>query len=228
MYQLHIANKNYSSWSLRPWALLKGIGVAFEEHQHFFKGGYGKNEAFLAFSPSAMVPALIDGQTTVWESLAIAEYIAEAHPKVWPADKAARAFARSAASEMHAGFGTLRTICTMTCGQRIALRAITPELQKNIDRIEALWGEGLSRFGGPYLAGPDFTAVDAFFCPVAFRVQTYDLKLKPASMDYVERLLGLGFMQDWYKAALAETQRDPDHEAEADLYGIVTADYRAV
>jgi glutathione S-transferase len=225
MYQLHIGNKNYSSWSLRPWVLLSQLGIPFEAVQHFFNGGYGKNPHFKDFSPNGMVPCLSDGDLAVWDSLAIAEY--ETFAQVWPSDKSARAFARSAAAEMHAGFSQLRTVCTMTCGQRIRLKAITPALKTDLARLETLWAEGLERFGGPFLAGDQFSAVDAFFCPVAFRVQTYDLPLSAPAKAYIDRLLGLEAMQSWYQAALAETQRDPDHEDDIPLYGDVIADYRA-
>lgn len=227
MYRLHIGNKNYSSWSLRPWILLTQLEIPFEEVQHYFEGGYGKNPHFKEFSPNGMVPCLVDEDVAVWDSLAIAEYAYEAYPKIWPQDKAARAFARSAAAEMHSGFSDLRTVCTMTCGQRIKLRDFSSGLRANLSRLESLWAEGLDRFGGPFLGGKDFSAVDAFFCPVAFRVQTYDLALSPKSQAYVDTLLGLSGMQSWYNSALAETQRDPDHEEDIPNYGDIIADFRA-
>lgn len=226
MYHLHIGNKNYSSWSLRPWVLLKTLNIPFEEHQHFFAGGYGKNEHFKAFSPNGMVPCLVDGDVAVWDSLAIAEYVAESQPSVWPTDKAARAYARSAAAEMHSGFGLLRTVCTMTCGQRVKLHQIDEALKAQLSRLEALWAYGLDRFGGPFLAGDSFTAVDAFFCPVAFRAQTYGLPLNPKAQKYVDTLLALEAMQTWYQSALNETERDEDHEIEIPHYGVVVQDYR--
>lgn len=226
MYTLHIANKNYSSWSLRPWVLLKALDIAFIEQQERFDDG-GSWDKFRVFSPSGLVPTLIDGDIRVWDSLAIAEYVAEAHPKVWPKDKAARAFARSAAAEMHSGFSALRNVCSMSVGIRVALHEVTPALQKNIDRIGELWGEGLNRFGGPFLAGNTFTAADAFYCPVAFRVQTYGIKLPQAADDYARRLLALPAMKEWYDAALMETFREPSHEDEIRAVGTWTADYRA-
>ncbi len=228
MYDLYIANKNYSSWSLRPWVLLKTLGIPFTEHLHYFSTPIGENVQFKAFSPTALVPALHDQGLTIWDSLAIAEYVYEAHPAVWPADREARAFARSAAAEMHAGFSVLRNICTMTCGLRVKLHTISPALQRNIDRLDALFSEGLSRFGGPFLAGDTFTAADAFYCPVAFRAQTYGLTLSAPAQAYIGRLLALPAMQDWYAAALAETVREPEHEAEVTEAGIIVADYRAV
>lgn len=224
MYELHIANKNYSSWSLRPWVLLKTLGIPFKEHLHFFG-----QENFAGFSPTALVPALVDGETTVWDSLAIAEYVFEDHSAVWPVNKAARAYARSAAAEMHSGFTALRSQCSMTIGVRVTLNETPPALLRDLKRIDALWTTGFERFGGPFIAGDVFTAADAFFAPVAFRVQTYGIHehLSEASLAYVNRLLALPAMQEWYQAGLAETQRDIPHEAEIAEAGTVTEDFRA-
>lgn len=226
MPTLHIANKNYSSWSLRPWVLMKVLGIPFEEVLHPFAPG-SNYEAFRAFSPTGKVPCLVDGDIVVWESLAIVEYLAENHPAVWPADKAARAFARAVSAEMHGGFSSLRNICTMNCGLRVALNEITPALRSDIDRIDAIWSEGLSRFGGPFLAGDAFTAADAFFAPVAFRVQTYGLELSAPAAAYGANLRALPAMVEWYEAGLAETWREPGHEAEAQAAGAITSDLRA-
>ncbi len=226
MYELHIANKNYSSWSLRPWVLMRALGIPFKERIHPF--GEGSNwEEFRAFSPSGRVPCLHDGDTVVWDSLAIAEYLGERHPGVWPEDAPARAWARSAAAEMHAGFGELRTRCSMSCGQRVELAEQGPALMADVARIDELWSEGLDRFGGPYLAGNGVTAVDAFYAPVVFRVQTYGLPLSEPSQAYVERMLDHQAMREWYDAALAETWRDEAHELDIRSAGTVTADYRA-
>lgn len=225
MYQLHIANKNYSSWSLRPWVLLSVLGIPFAERRHVI-GGYGQNPHFFTFSPSGLVPALVDGNVTVWDSLAIAEYVAEAHPAIWPADKQARAWARSAAAEMHSGFSQLRNACSMSCGQRVRLHKVDAALQAQLTRLEKLWADGLGRFGGPYLAGAQFTAVDAFYCPVAFRVQTYGLPLASEAQAYVDRLLALPAMQRWYADALTETERDEDHERDVSHSGVVKHDFR--
>lgn len=225
MYKLFIANKNYSSWSLRPWILLRELGIAFEEIFHPFPSSPDP-AAFRAFSPTGRVPVLRDGELVVWDSLAIAEYLAERHPGVWPSDATARAFARCAAAEMHSGFGTLRSNCAMTCGLRVELHSISPALQADLDRLGVLWNEGLRRFGGPFLAGTSFTAVDAFFAPVAFRVQTYGLKLPGEAAAYAQRLLALPGMQEWYAAGLAEPWRETEHEKEFSLVGTVTADLR--
>jgi glutathione S-transferase len=226
MYTLYIANKNYSSWSLRPWVLLKQLGIPFREELRVFREG-SNWDPFRAFAPSGTVPCLHDGDLRVWDSLAIVEYLAERHSGVWPVDPVARAFARSAAAEMHSGFSVLRSICTMNCGLRIRLHEVSPPLRRNVERIGELWNEGLRRFGGPFLAGASFTAADAFYCPVAFRVQTYDLKLDGAANAYASRLLGLPAMRDWYTAALAETWRETAHEAEAREVGTILQDLRA-
>lgn len=224
MVTLYIANKNYSSWSLRPWVLLRQLGIAFDEQVRPFTDGPAL--AFGDVSPSGRFPCLVDGDTVVWDSLSIAEYVAESHPQVWPADKQARAFARSAASEMHSGFQSLRNICGMNVGIRVELKEIPAGLATDIARLDALWTEGLTRFGGPFLAGSAFTAADAFFCPVAFRVQIYDLKLSAPAADYAKRLLDLPAMQDWYQAALKETWRKQAYENEALAAGRIVADYR--
>lgn len=226
MYTLFIANKNYSSWSLRPWVLMKALGIPFEERLVVFQEGSNR-EAFRAFSPAGLVPCLHDEPTVVWDSLAITEYLAERHAGVWPESGAARAFARSAAAEMHSGFVALRNDCSMNCGLRVRLHEIATGLQANLDRISELWGDGLRRFGGPYLAGDAFTAVDAFFAPVAFRIQTYQLRLSDRAHGYASHLLQLPAMSEWYAAALKETWREKAHEAEARDAGTVLQDLRA-
>lgn len=225
MYRLHIANKNYSSWSLRPWVLMRELGIGFNEHVHPF--GEGSNWAgFRMFAPNGKVPCLQDEETTVWDSLAIIEYLAERHAGVWPVDTRARAWARSAAAEMHSGFATLRNRCPMSCGIRVKLGEIPEPLRDDIARVDELWTEGLSRFGGPYLAGPRFTAVDACFAPVAFRWQSYGLPLSARAAEYAGRLLALPSMRQWYEAALAETWREPGHESDICSAGEVLEDLR--
>ncbi len=226
MYRLYIGNKNYSSWSLRPWVLLRELKIPFEEHLLRF-GDAAAWDRFRAVSPSGKVPFLVDGPTTVWDSLAIVEYLAEHHEGVWPQDPAARAWARSAAAEMHSGFGALRSICSMSCGIRVNLSATPPALAGDVARLSALWQDGLERFGGAFLAGARFTAVDAFFAPVAFRWQTYGFALDRESEAYAQRLLALNSMQQWYRDALAESFRDAPHDAEVLAVGELTADFRS-
>jgi glutathione S-transferase len=224
IYELFIGNKNYSSWSLRPWVLMKELDIPFRETLVRFSPT--RHEDYLKFSPSAKVPCLDDHGTIVWDSLAITEYLAERYSRVWPVDPEARAYARCAAAEMHSGFMGLRNVCGMNCGVRIALREEPPALTADLERITKLWEEGLARFGGPFLAGKRFTAADAFYCPVAFRAQTYNILTEGAAGRYVQTLLDLTAMRDWYNAALAETFRDPPHEADIDKYGKLTADFR--
>lgn len=226
MYELYIANKNYSSWSLRPWVLMTTLGIPFTEHLVPFSAGHNW-QAFRRFSPNGKVPCLVADGQAVWDSLAITEYLAERHTAVWPDDGQARAWARCAAAEMHSGFTALRGQCPMSVGVRVQLHQITPALARDIARVDELWSEGLQRFGGPFLAGERFTAIDAFFAPVAFRIQTYGLNFSKVSVDYAARLLALDSMKRWTAAALAEPWRDPEHEEEAAELGVQTADLRA-
>lgn len=224
--RLHIANKNYSSWSLRPWVLMKTLGIPFEETVHPFPMGGGP-AGFEAFSPSGKVPVLVEGDRSVWDTLAIAEYLAEQHPAVWPSDPSARAWARSAAAEMHSGFGQLRNTCPMSCGVRVQLHQPLPTgLLNDLQRFQNLWTQGLQRFGGPFLAGQQFTAVDAFFCPVAFRVQTHGLPLSDVCAAYVQTLLALPAMRDWYASAMTEPWIEPAHDAEVVAFGNLVQDLR--
>ncbi len=226
MYELYIGNKNYSSWSLRPWVLMRELGIAFTERQQVFEPG--SNWArFRAFAPNGRVPCLHDGKLVVWDSLGITEYLAERHSGIWPTQPETRAWARCATAEMHSGFSTLRERCGMSCGVRVRLHERPPALEADLRRIAEIWGEGLERFGGPFLAGARFGAVDAFFAPVAFRVQTYGLELPEPAAAYAQRLLGVPSMQTWYQAALQETWRDEPHEAEIRQAGSWLADLRA-
>ncbi len=220
---LYIANRNYSSWSLRPWVLMRELAMPFEERLVPF----GDAAAFRAFSPTGKVPCLVDAGATVWDSLAIVETLAERRPDVWPRERVARAWARSAAAEMHSGFQALRATCTMNCGVRVRIDPFPAAVLADLARLDALWADGLARFGGPFLAGPLFTAVDAFFAPVAFRVQTYAPPVAPASLAYVGRLLALPSMRAWYEAALTEPWRDAPHEEELRGIGTVTQDLRS-
>jgi glutathione S-transferase len=225
MYTLHIANKNYSSWSLRPWVLLRELKIPFTENLIPFHRAEDW-AAYRRIAPNGKVPCLVDADITVWDSLAIVEYLAERHAGVWPEVANTRAWARSACAEMHAGFGELRNRCSMSCGTRVRLHSATAALSADLARIGALWNDGLHQFGGPFLAGPAFTAVDAFFAPVVFRIQTYDLALDAAAMAYVARMLDLECMQDWYAQALREPWRDLPHDEEIAQYGAVIQDLR--
>jgi glutathione S-transferase len=162
----------------------------------------------------------------VWDSLAIVEYLAERHPGVWPSDAKARAWARCASAEMHAGFTALRTTCPMNCAVRVDLHDVDAPLQHDLSRLAELWNEGLARFDGPFLAGQAFSAVDAFFAPVAWRIQSYRLPLDEVSLAYAQRLRELPGMQRWYAAGLAETVRLQDSEDTARRVGTVHEDLR--
>lgn len=226
MLTLYIANKNYSSWSLRPWILMRALDIPFEERLVPFTANSNWEE-FRRFSPSGKVPALVTERGTIWDSLAIAEFLAEQYPNVWPAEQMTRAWARSASAEMHSGFVNLRERCSMNCGVEIRLHEESAALRRDIARINELWQEGLARFGGPFLAGPQFTAVDAFYAPVAFRVQTYGLTLDVPAAAYAKRLLALPAMQEWMKDAVAEPWRDEEHEADCLHNGTLLRDLRS-
>ncbi len=226
MYELIIANKNYSSWSMRPWVLMRALQIPFAERLLLFHANSGAGD-FRNFSPSGRVPCLLDGAVKVWDSLSIAEYLAERHGGVWPQDPVARAWARSAAAEMHAGFQALRSECSMSVGLRIRLHRVSPALRADLTRLEALWTEGLQAHGGPWLTGGQFTAVDAFFAPVATRVQTYGLALSQPAAQYVQQLLHFPPVVEWIDAGIAEPWRDAGHEVDVLAHGEVTQDLRA-
>jgi len=225
MYTLYIANKNYSSWSLRPWILMTELQIPFEEKLVPFSEKMNWSN-FRTFSPSGKVPCLVDNDVTVWDSLAISEYLAENHTGIWPSERKKRAWARCAAAEMHSGFNELRTVCGMNIGVRIKLNDISSLLKKDLDRINELWAEGLSMFGGPYLTGKAFTAADAFFAPVVFRMQSFGLQLNRLSESYCSHMMTLAGMIQWQEHALQEVWRDLGHEEEAAQFGQIIADYR--
>ncbi|MEC9481855.1 MAG: glutathione S-transferase family protein [Halomonas sp.] len=224
-YQLYTANKNYSSWSMRPWVLMTACDIAFEEIMTPF-ADTAEQHAFKAFSPTGKVPCLKDSDIVIWDSLAIVEYLAEAHPGVWPADRTARAWARSACAEMHSGFMALRDECSMNCSLRIELGTPSPELTKDLARLSALWADGLDRFGGPWLAGETFGAVDAFFAPVAIRYRTYDLPLSTQAEAYAERLLAHPAVSAWVEQGIQEPWREGSHEQDCIRGRRVLADLR--
>ena len=225
MYRLITANRNYSSWSLRPWVLMKTLGIPFEDEQVVF-ASMDNYEAFRSFAPNGMVPALIDGDRTVWDSLGIVLYLGDRHDGVWPADADARAWAQCIACEMHSGFSALRIACTMNVGARVRRNPDTPALTRDIARVAELFEEGLERFGGPFLAGPGFTAADAFFAPVAFRVRSYSVPLGPKGSAWIDRMLDLPAMREWERQALAEPHREPGHEADLAATGSIMQDFR--
>lgn len=169
---------------------------------------------------------LLDGARTVWDSLGITLYLAERHAGIWPQDEAARAFAMCAVTEMHGGFSALRNDCTMNVGVRVTPRPMSAALLRDVARVREIFEEGLERFGGPWLAGPAFTALDAFFAPVAFRIRTYGLDVG-AGQTWVDHVLAHPAMLQWEAEALAESWREVGHEAELAECGEIVADYRA-
>jgi glutathione S-transferase len=206
MYTLYIGNKNYSSWSLRPWVLMKAAGIAFREERIALYQP-GSRERLRAISPSGHVPVLRDGETVVWDSLAIAEYLAERHPRLWPGAAIARTWARSVSAEMHSGFPRLREELSMNVRLRMR-KTPSPAAAADIERVVALWTEGRSRFGasGDFLCGA-FGIVDAFWCPVVFRLQTYGIALDGVADRYQRTLLGLPAMREWAADAVQESER---------------------
>jgi glutathione S-transferase len=211
MYTLYIGNKNYSTWSLRSWALMKTAGIPFRE-QRLVLYEADSSARIRVHSPSAKVPCLHDGTVVVWDSMAIAEYLAERHPGLWPADSEARAWARSAAAEMHSGFSNLRNEFGMNLRLR-EKRIASPAVAAEIERITEIWRDGRQRFGegGAFLCG-SFGIVDAFYCPVAFRFQSYGVALTGECAAYHQHLIALPAMQEW----LADAMRESEHIARFD------------
>ena len=204
---LVIGNKNYSSWSLRPWLAMKQVGLEFTEVRIPLDLPTTYRE-LRRYSPSARVPVLKDGELTVWESLAICEYIAERFaPYLWPEDTVARAVARSVSAEMHSGFMNLRENLPMDCRARLCLLGTNPAVQADIDRITAIWHECRYNFGsrGDFLFG-HFTIADAMFAPVVSRFITYDVKLDAVGKAYMEAIWALPTMQEWLAAASSEEE----------------------
>lgn len=206
MPTLVIANKLYSSWSLRPWLLLRQLGIAFDEVVIPLDQP-DTRARILEHSPAGKVPILKDGPIVVWESLAIADYVAERWPDAgaWPPDPAARALARSISAEMHAGFPALRSACPMNLGKRFAARDRGDAVARDVARIEAAWRDARGRFGGagPFLFGV-FTAADAMYAPVATRLDTYAIPVAPDTRTYMDAILALPSFSAWRTDALAE------------------------
>jgi len=206
---LIIGNKNYSSWSLRPWIAMKAAGITFDEIViPLYEPGSA--EEIRKYSPAGKVPVLIDGDQHVWESLAILEHLAERFPKagLWPADAKARSHARVVATEMHAGFQPLRRDCTMNMWLPAKPRPQSDEVMQNVRRIEEIWRDCRARFGqklgGPFLFG-GFGAADAMYAPVVSRFHTYGLPVSAETRAYMDAVMALPAWQEWYAAAMKET-----------------------
>jgi glutathione S-transferase len=210
MMKLVIGNKLYSSWSMRPWLVMRAFGIPFEELLVPF-GQAATDPAWkaqiAAYTPAGKVPALVDGSITLWETLAIIEYLAESHPDlpIWPRDKMARAMARAIANEMHAGFQALRGACMMNLGKRFASRDRGEAVSGDVARIVALWKEARECYGaaGPFLFG-SFSAADAMYAPVTARLRGYSIKVDRMSEAYIDAVQAHPAYQQWRKEALAE------------------------
>jgi len=213
MLKLYVGNKNYSSWSMRPWVLLKQAGIPFEEvmvrFDSFDAGSTFKN-TMATVNPVGKVPALQDGELAVWDTLAIAEYVAEQFPdkQLWPAGRTARARARSVCAEMHSGFTGLRGNCPMNIEASLPETGALiwrdkPAVRTDLERIVAMWTALLQEHQGPMLFGA-FTVADAYFAPVCMRIKTYALPVPPAIAAYIERVCALPGVKAWIDGALAE------------------------
>jgi glutathione S-transferase len=207
-YILVIGNKNYSSWSLRPWLAMRQAGLPFREVRIPLYTPESKAQ-IRSYSPSGKVPCLVDGALAVWDSLAICEYLAERHPqaKLWPADPYARAVARSISAEMHSGFQNLRSNMSMNCRKRFPGMGRTVEVAGEIERVQRSWGQAREKHGagGPFLFGA-FTIADAMYAPVVLRFRTYAVQLNPVCREYADAILALPAMQQWLADAEAETE----------------------
>lgn len=205
---LAIGNKNYSSWSMRPWIALKATGIAFDEVDIPLYTGSTDKQRILDFTRSGKVPVLVDGDITVWDSLAIIEYVAERFPdaRLWPHDVASRAHARSVSAEMHSGFMALRNECGMNIHRPIGSKPLSDDAKANIARVQQIWTECRARYGGqgPYLFGA-FTGADAMFAPVIHRFRTYAIEVTPEVHGYMDTMWANAAFQEWTRAALAET-----------------------
>jgi len=204
---LVIGNKNYSSWSFRPWIAMKATGIGFKEVVIPIREP-GSKERMLQLSPAGKVPILIDGDVRVWESIAILGYLAEAYPQagLWPADRAARGHARAISAEMHAGFVPLRRHCPMNMGRPVKARELPPDVADNVRRIDALWSDCRARFGmgGDFLFGA-FGAADAMYAPVVSRLHTYGVAVSAAARGYMQAVMALPAWEEWRGEALKET-----------------------
>jgi glutathione S-transferase len=210
--KLVIANKNYSSWSLRAWLLLREAGIPFEEVMIRFGDGFANGEfteRVRRYSAAGRVPVLVDDDIVVWDSLAIAEYLADKFPekKLWPEARAARARARSICAEMHAGFSHLRNRMPMNCEATLPLGALEIAVLRDIERVTEIWGEARASHGaeGPFLFGR-FSIADAYFAPVVWRFVTYATPLSAPAKAYVETMTTLASMQEWLASARAENE----------------------
>ncbi|MGK0296916.1 MAG: glutathione S-transferase [Gammaproteobacteria bacterium] len=213
---LVIGNKNYSSWSLRPWLLLKVFDIPFEEIRiPLYLPGW--KEKLMTYSPVCKVPVLKHNDVTCWDSLAICEYLADHYPNfdLWPNDVVSKAHARSISNEMHSGFFEIRNLLPMNCRLRTKYGQITPELQEDIRRIEEIWSDCRTRYGSDsdYLFG-SFSIADAMYAPVVLRFSSYGIDVGDSSREYMEHILGLDAIKEWMKDASEEKEIIKSYERE--------------
>jgi glutathione S-transferase len=205
---LVIGNKNYSSWSMRPWIALKAAGVAFDEVVIPLYTGDADKQRILKYSPAGKVPILVDGAVTIWDSLAIIEYLAEKFPDkgFWPKDTGARAHARSVSAEMHSGFMALRNECSMNVRRPVHRKVLSADAKANADRVQEIWSGCRRTYGqgGPFLFGA-FSGADAMYAPVVYRLRTYGVDVTSAAADYMNAMQAHPAFQAWNSAALKET-----------------------
>jgi glutathione S-transferase len=216
--KLVIGNKNYSSWSLRPWIAMTVLGIPFEEILIPFGAPLGNPDfktRLAAYTPAGLVPVLLDGDVHVWETLAIMEYLAEKFPEkqLWPADVKARAEARAISSEMHAGFSALRSECPVNFRRPVRERALSTGARANVKRVDEIWMGCRGRYGGPFLFG-GFGAADAMYAPMVARLNTYGIKVGRDAFAYMEAMMALPAWAEWRSGALAETWIVPEDEAD--------------
>ena len=216
--KLVIGNKNYSSWSFRPWIAMTALGISFEEILIPFGTPLGNPDfraRVAAYTPTGLVPVLIDDDVQVWETLAIMEYLAEKFPDkhLWPADVKARAQARAISSEMHAGFGALRSECPVNLRRPIRERALPEAARANVARVDAMWSDCRAKYGGPFLFGK-FCAADAMYAPMVAQLNTYGQKVSREALAYMETMMALPAWAEWRAAALKETWIVPEDEAD--------------
>jgi glutathione S-transferase len=205
--KLVIGNKNYSSWSMRPWLALRANDIPFDEVLiPLYTDNPADKDRILSFSRAGKVPTLVDGDVTIWDSLAIIEYLAEKFPEkgLWPADPASRAHARSISAEMHSGFVALRNECGMNIHRKVGAIALSDDARANVARIQQIWSECHRRYGGPFLFGA-FGAADAMYAPVVHRFRTYAIEITPDARHYFDAMMAQPAFQQWTREGLAET-----------------------
>lgn len=197
MLELWIADKRFSSWSLRPWLLMKVLNIRFREKVVGFDLSDRDGDMFKGISPSGRLPCLKVGHENIWDSLAIIEFVGERHPEIWPSNAIAKAWSRSVMAEMHSGFTALRQSCPMDCHLKQGHFIRTLAVERDIRRINEIWETGLDKFGGPWLAGDSFGPVDAYFAPILLRANSYNIQFSQRCEGWVNRMFSLNQLNQW-------------------------------